>query len=36
VWRFPHHCRDCGRELLATDVADANRRAAVRATALKG
>jgi hypothetical protein len=36
VWRFPHHCRDCGRELLATDVTDASRQAAVRATALKG
>jgi hypothetical protein len=23
VWRFPHHCRTCGAELLARDVADA-------------
>jgi hypothetical protein len=24
VWRFPHRCRTCGREILAADVADAN------------
>ena len=23
VWRFPHRCRSCGRELMASDVADA-------------
>jgi hypothetical protein len=28
VWRFPHRCRTCGRELLAADVADANLSAA--------
>lgn len=27
VWRFPHHCRTCGKELLARDVADASARA---------
>jgi hypothetical protein len=30
VWRFPHRCRACGRDLLAADVADANSHAAVR------
>jgi hypothetical protein len=24
VWRFPHRCRHCGRELLARDIGDAN------------
>ena len=27
VWRFPHRCRNCGLELLATDTADANAQA---------
>ena len=27
VWRFPHHCRDCGLELLAADVSDASAQA---------
>jgi hypothetical protein len=27
VWRFPHRCRNCGRELLASDVADATAQA---------
>ena len=27
VWRFPHHCRSCGLELLARDVADASEQA---------
>ena len=30
VWRFPHRCRTCGRELLATDVRDASARAEQR------
>jgi LPXTG-motif cell wall-anchored protein len=29
VWRFPHRCRNCGRELMASDVADATSRALV-------
>ena len=29
VWRFPHRCRNCGLELLASDVADAASQAAV-------
>ena len=28
VWRFPHRCRNCGLELLASDVADATAQAA--------
>ena len=28
VWRFPHRCRTCGREILASDVTDANTAAA--------
>jgi hypothetical protein len=31
VWRFPHHCRNCGLELLASDVTDATAQAGVRA-----
>ena len=27
VWRFPHRCRNCGLELLATDIADASAQA---------
>jgi LPXTG-motif cell wall-anchored protein len=27
VWRFPHRCQNCGLELLATDIADANAQA---------
>jgi hypothetical protein len=27
VWRFPHRCRTCGKELLARDVADASAHA---------
>jgi hypothetical protein len=27
VWRFPHRCRSCGLELLATDVTDATAQA---------
>lgn len=27
VWRFPHRCRSCGRELMARDVADASEQA---------
>lgn len=27
VWRFPHHCRTCGLEVLASDVADASAQA---------
>ena len=27
VWRFPHRCRNCGLELLATDTADASAQA---------
>jgi len=30
VWRFPHRCRTCGRELMASDVADATAQSAVR------
>jgi hypothetical protein len=30
VWRFPHRCRLCSREILASDVADANLTAAER------
>ena len=30
AWRFPHHCRNCGLELLATDVADATAEADAR------
>jgi hypothetical protein len=30
VWRFPHRCRNCGLELLATDVADATAQADAR------
>jgi hypothetical protein len=28
VWRFPHRCRNCGLELVASDVADATARSA--------
>lgn len=28
VWRFPHRCRACGLELIATDVSDASAQAA--------
>jgi MYXO-CTERM domain-containing protein len=27
VWRFPHRCRNCGLELMASDVADASAQA---------
>jgi hypothetical protein len=27
VWRFPHRCRNCGLELMASDVADATAQA---------
>lgn len=27
VWRFPHRCRNCGLELFAADIADANAQA---------
>ena len=27
VWRFPHKCRECGLELMATDTADAAAQA---------
>jgi hypothetical protein len=27
VWRFPHRCRNCGLELMATDIADASAQA---------
>jgi hypothetical protein len=27
VWRFPHRCRNCGLEVLATDVDDATAQA---------
>ncbi|MDX6475564.1 MAG: hypothetical protein QOH95_1075, partial [Gaiellaceae bacterium] len=27
VWRFPHRCRNCGLELVASDVADATAQA---------
>ena len=27
VWRFPHRCRNCGLELLATDIQDASAQA---------
>jgi hypothetical protein len=27
IWRFPHRCRNCGLELLASDVADATAQA---------
>jgi hypothetical protein len=27
VWRFPHRCRNCGLELVASDVADATSQA---------
>jgi hypothetical protein len=27
AWRFPHRCRECGRELLARDIADASAQA---------
>ena len=27
IWRFPHRCRNCGLELLATDIADASAQA---------
>jgi hypothetical protein len=30
VWRFPHRCRNCGLELLASDVSDATARADAR------
>jgi hypothetical protein len=30
VWRFPHRCRNCGLELLASDVADATAQADAR------
>lgn len=30
VWRFPHRCRNCGVELLASDVADATAQADAR------
>jgi hypothetical protein len=30
VWRFPHHCRNCGLELLARDVEDATAQADAR------
>jgi hypothetical protein len=30
AWRFPHHCRNCGLELLASDVADAAAHADAR------
>jgi hypothetical protein len=29
VWRFPHRCRICGREVVASDVSDAAARAGV-------
>src|SRR5205085_9311164 len=28
VWRFPHHCRNCGLQLVASDVSDATAQAA--------
>jgi hypothetical protein len=28
VWRFPHRCRNCGVEVMATDIADATAQAA--------
>jgi hypothetical protein len=28
VWRFPHRCQNCGLELLASDIADANAQSA--------
>jgi hypothetical protein len=31
VWRFPHRCRNCGLELLASDVSDATAQADARA-----
>jgi len=31
VWRFPHHCRNCGLDQMASDVADATAQAGVRA-----
>ncbi|HEX4680574.1 MAG TPA: DUF916 domain-containing protein [Gaiellaceae bacterium] len=30
VWRFPHRCRNCGLELVASDVADATAQADAR------
>ena len=30
VWRFPHHCRTCGLELFASDIADASAQAEAR------
>jgi hypothetical protein len=30
VWRFPHRCRSCGLELLATDVTEATAQADAR------
>jgi hypothetical protein len=30
VWRFPHHCRNCGLELLASDVGEATTHADAR------
>jgi hypothetical protein len=30
VWRFPHHCRNCELELLASDVGDATAHADAR------
>ena len=29
VWRFPHRCRTCGKEVVASDVSDATARAGV-------
>ena len=33
VWRFPHHCRTCGMDVLATDPADATAQARLQPTA---